>query len=363
MATLVQTKSLLNDFRKWLKSNQCISSGGNYNSWLINFPSRLIYKPLPYPNYLDTITDLILAGYPVYAVGLCDKVMSILQTNLNACTNKSTRSYLQNAQSSLYQFRAYLCSQLFPLVPPPVPTLSPAVLKAAKGVAKGKLEGIIDGTNTLLNGALAHARINFVKLAIESSLFFSADIVGERCNELSKMFNSKANVPARYTDDKTICTAPVKGRPAVYNIVGKSYNVIVDKDGNDFVRKLINDKTGYTVSTGKSSVVEEFEAHEFTHHLLNRTLITKTKAVLYAHKRAAVVVFVLVMIALLTVGYVYGVSHHIEYADDFYITPTGLKYHRAACSAIKGRNSARKMTKEEYDSGQYEPCSLCVPED
>ena len=254
MATLVQTKSLLNDFRKWLKSNQCISSGGNYNSWLINFPSRLIYKPLPYPDYLDTITDLILAGYPVYAVGLCDKVMSILQTNLNARTN----SYLQNAQSSLYQFRAYLCSQLFslfPLVPPPVPTLSPAVFKAAKGVAKGKLEGIIDGTNTLLNGALAHARINFVKLAIESSLFFSADIVGERCNELSKMFNSKANVPARYTDDKTICTAPVKGRPAVYNIGGKSYNVIVDKDGNDFVRKLINDKTGYTVSTGKSSII------------------------------------------------------------------------------------------------------------
>lgn len=258
MATLVQTKSLLNDFRKWLKSNQCISSGGNYNSWLINFPSRLIYKPLPYPDYLDTITDLILAGYPVYAVGLCDKVMSILQTNLNACTNKSTRSYLQNAQSSLYQFRAYLCSQLFslfPLVPPPVPTLSPAVLKAAKGVAKGKLEGIIDGTNTLLNGALAHARINFVKLAIESSLFFSADIVGERCNELSKMFNSKANVPARYTDDKTICTAPVKGLPAVYNIGGKSYNVIVDKDGNRSVRKLIKEKTGYIVSTGKSSIL------------------------------------------------------------------------------------------------------------
>ena len=257
MATAIQINSLLNNFRKWLK-NQGISSGSNYQSWLINFPSKLIYKPLPYPDYLDTITDLILAGYPVYAVGLCDKVMSILQTNLNACTNKSTTRYLQNAQFSLYQFRAYLCSQLFslfPLVPPPVPTLSPAVLKAAKGVAKGKLEGIIDGTNTLVNGALAHARIIFVKLAIESSLFFSADIVGERCNELSKMFNSKANVPARYTDDKTICTAPVKGRPAVYNINGKSYNVIVDKDGNDFVRKLINDKTGYTVSTGKSSII------------------------------------------------------------------------------------------------------------
>lgn len=141
------------------------------------------------------------------------------------------------------------------------------------------------------------------------------------------------------------------------------YDLTVDEKLYAITHELGHIVLGHVLSTGKSSVVEEFEAHEFTHHLLNQTLITKAKAVLYAHKRAAVVVFVLVMIALLTVGYVYGVSHHIEYTDDFYITPTGLKYHRAACSAIKGRNSARKMTKEEYDSGQYEPCSLCVPED
>lgn len=119
---------------------------------------------------------------------------------------------------------------------------------------KKSLCGSIDGTKKMID-RLNGQGLDFIKLAIESSLFFSADIVDDRCNKLSQMFSSKANVPARYTNNKTICSTPVKTQPAVYNIGGKSYKVIVDKDGNDFVRKLINDYTGYTVSTGKSSII------------------------------------------------------------------------------------------------------------
>lgn len=141
------------------------------------------------------------------------------------------------------------------------------------------------------------------------------------------------------------------------------YDLTVDEKLYALSHELGHIVLGHVLTTGRSTVVEEYEAHEFTHHLLNPTAITKSKAVIHAHKRVSVAVFALLTVALLMVGYIYGVNHHIEYTDDFYITPTGLKYHRAACSAIKGRDSARKMTREEYESGQYEPCSLCVPEE
>lgn len=141
------------------------------------------------------------------------------------------------------------------------------------------------------------------------------------------------------------------------------YDLTVDEKLYALTHELGHIALGHVLTTGRSSVVEEFQAHEFTHHLLNPSPIVKTKAVLYTHKRISIIVFALVTIALLTMGYIFGASHHIEYINDFYITPTGLKYHRSTCRVIKGKNSARKMTKEEYESGLYEPCSICVPEE
>jgi hypothetical protein len=200
-------------------------------------------------NYLDEITDFLLLGLPSYSIAVCDKTINILQSNLSSCKSSTTKSYLQNAQSALYKFRDYLSSiAIKPIFTPVIPG------SKKTRIAKTSLNGSIDGLDTLI-GILSQNGVDFIKLAIESSLFFSADIVDDRCNNLSIMFSCGANVPARHTTDKDICSETVKGAPAIYNIGGKSYKVDVDKDGNDFVRKLINDYTGYTVSTGKSSII------------------------------------------------------------------------------------------------------------
>lgn len=248
MATPAQISNVLIEFKKWLSING-ITSGRSYQSMLSNFPNRLTNPTSPYSNYLDTITDCLLAGQPVYAIAVCDIMIDALQGNINTKPN----SYLQNAKSSLYRFREFLHQRLLSLIPAaPYPV---ATVPMVQGGAKAKLGGVINGTNTLI-GALGNGKINyFIKLAIESSLFFSVDIVSNRYDSLSQMLSKGVNVPARYTNDKTICSAPVKGQPAVYNINGIPYNVIVDKDGNDSVRKLINYYTGYTVATGQSSII------------------------------------------------------------------------------------------------------------
>lgn len=253
MATPTQMSNLLDEFKKWLRINGIsFSSGRSYQNCLSNFPNKLTNPPSPYPDYLDTITDCLFAGHPVIAMAVCDRMIDALQRNIK--TNQGI--YLQDAKSCLYRFREFLCQSslfLIPVVQRPVTTV-PTV----QGVAKTNLGGIIDGTNTLI-GALGNGKNIFIKLAIESSLFFSVDIVSDRHHDLSQKLSSGANVPARYTTDKTICSAPVKGQPAIYNIGGTSYNVIVDKGVNDSVRKLINHYTGYTVSTGQTSIITGYD--------------------------------------------------------------------------------------------------------
>lgn len=113
----------------------------------------------------------------------------------------------------------------------------------------------------------------------------------------------------------------------------------------------------------KPSVIEEHEANEFSHYILNPQVSSKLRSIVLRHKRITAGVVIAVMLVALAVGYYIGTSHRGHYTDGFYVTPSGTKYHRAACSVIQGRTNARKMTIEEYESGAYEPCSLCVPED
>ena len=50
------------------------------------------------------------------------------------------------------------------------------------------------------------------------------------------------------------------------------------------------------------------------------------------------------------------------YTENFYVTQTGTKYHVKGCMYIRNKTDVRKMTREEYESGEYEPCRACLPE-
>ena len=50
-----------------------------------------------------------------------------------------------------------------------------------------------------------------------------------------------------------------------------------------------------------------------------------------------------------------------RYYGDFYITTTGSKYHEKDCIFIKHKDNVERLTVEQFESGEYEPCDICLP--
>lgn len=120
---------------------------------------------------------------------------------------------------------------------------------------------------------------------------------------------------------------------------------------------------GHLQNGGRASVREEYEADEFMHYLLHPKLGTSIWVSVLRHKLIAGLIVGVAMAAALVGGILGYISVQSRYSGDLYITPSGQKYHRANCSVIKNSAHSRRMTVEEYQSGDYEPCKLCVPDD
>lgn len=107
-----------------------------------------------------------------------------------------------------------------------------------------------------------------------------------------------------------------------------------------------------------NDVVQEHEANEFAHYLLKDKLgkIKRRKIISLA------CVFVIV------VGIVAGMAIKLNYdravyTDDLYRTSSGTKYHLRDCMYLKDKTDVYRLTKEEFDSGEYEPCEACKPDE
>lgn len=108
-------------------------------------------------------------------------------------------------------------------------------------------------------------------------------------------------------------------------------------------------------------IQDEYEANEFAHYLLNPSTSAKAKNSLRQHRKAACIsVVVLVLLASLITGLCYT-NKEKTYYGEYYITATGNKYHERDCIFVKDKTNVHRMTVEEYESGDYEPCKVCLP--
>ena len=48
------------------------------------------------------------------------------------------------------------------------------------------------------------------------------------------------------------------------------------------------------------------------------------------------------------------------YYGEYYVTPSGTKYHTKDCNFVSGKKNIHRLTKEEYESGEYKPCQICI---
>lgn len=108
-------------------------------------------------------------------------------------------------------------------------------------------------------------------------------------------------------------------------------------------------------------VVEEHEANEFAHYLLYQGKWQQLCHSLLRHKRAIAAAVVIVGVLIGGCFIFSAQKREHSYYGEFYITATGNKYHRADCIFTRDKTTVHRMTKAEFESGEYEPCRICLP--
>lgn len=189
--------------------------------------------------YKDIISKFLDAGDTLYAHSLVDKEIDRIQKSLGDTTIPTKeKKDLTNTRSAFRDLQRFLRSNpIFCRIEKiPVKELEDTRNK----IAKSSLHKI-DGIDSIIRELGSDEK--FIKLAVESSYFFSKEVVikrhGEMRSEIDKRKDGK--LPAR------------KGKNEYTKI-----SVEIDDDGNKAVRKLINDKTGYTIGQGKDSIFQNY---------------------------------------------------------------------------------------------------------
>ena len=105
-------------------------------------------------------------------------------------------------------------------------------------------------------------------------------------------------------------------------------------------------------------VIQEHQANEFSHYLL------KDKN--GKQRRARIIAIICAIV--ITIGFISGMyikNRHDEaiYTENLYRTETGSKYHLRNCMFIKDKTDVYRLTKDEFYSGEYEPCEACKPDE
>ena len=259
-----KTSIMLSNFKQWVVKNGILTpnSANSYISYLnvsynnilnINSNDVLYY-------YMNVIDTFYKENDMLYAVTIINDVINKINnlgTPLPKCLNDQ-RSALKQLKNFLHSKRNNVKDRkYYSKKNPNNPTSS--TIDDIRDSFKPKSLDKIDGFRVLVDRL---GEKEFIRLAVEESYFFSEDLVKARYNEIYKNLGKKP-LPARKTTKKQ------KGIPGIginidknsniyYQINGKEIPVKLDPDGNQQVRKIIKEKTGYTLCEGSSCIFRNY---------------------------------------------------------------------------------------------------------
>ena len=212
---------------------------------------------------MDVIDQFYQAGDVFYAATVINDIIekiNVLGTHLSKKLNdhrsalKKLRVFLQSMRNNV-QDRTYLSKKN-----PNNSISSPldALDDIRNSFKKDSLDRI-DGFSVLINSLGEEA---FIKSVIESSFFFSKEIVDAQRKDIFNKLG-KQPIPARKTTKKQSGIQGVGintkiGGCNVYQINGCNIPIVLDRDGNKQVRDIIKAKTGYTISSGKKCIFQNY---------------------------------------------------------------------------------------------------------
>lgn len=244
-------KTVQKDICDYLTQNPWNVEKKGYEHEVSQFAKNAILHPKKSYDFIEAVDSLLKEGDYLYARTIVDG-MSYIAEKIKKAIGKNT---FNNKCSALKRFRKYLETDLSGLKVKGTynnhiyrdPITKPML---------AKIDGIVALANEI-------GEDKFIKWAIEQSYFFAPDIVAERMNKLIVDLDKTTPLPARKTtkNDKDAeegyFHSEMDGN--TYYIEGNIKILItLSKDGNDFVRSLISNETGFTVGAGKDTIFQNY---------------------------------------------------------------------------------------------------------
>ena len=249
-------KSVQKDICGYLKNYPWNVKKEGYEYEVSQFAKNAILHPTKSYDFIEAVDSLLKEGDYLYARTIVDGMSYIAEKFKKAIIAMTGTNTFNDKCSALKLFRKYLETDLSGLKVKGTYNNN-TYRNAINKPMLAKIDGIVALANEI-------GEDKFIKWAIEQSYFFDPDIVAERMNKLIKDLGNKTTpLPARKTtkNDKDAeegyFHSEIDGN--TYYIDGDiKIPVTLSKDGNDFVRSLISNETGFTVGAGKDNIFQNY---------------------------------------------------------------------------------------------------------
>ena len=249
-------KSVQKDICEYLKNYPWNVKKEGYEYEVSQFAKKAILHPTKSYDFIEAVDSLLKEGDYLYARTIVDGMSYIAEKFKKAIIAMTGTNTFNDKCSALKLFRKYLETDLSGLKVKGTYNNN-TYRNAINKPMLAKIDGIVALANKI-------GEAKFIKWAIEQSYFFDPIIVADRMNKLIKDLGNKTTpLPARKTtkNDKDAeegyFHSEIDGN--TYYIDGDiKIPVTLSKDGNDFVRSLISNETGFTVGAGKDNIFQNY---------------------------------------------------------------------------------------------------------
>ena len=167
------------------------------------------------------------------------------------------------------------------------------------------------------------------------------DVTAERYNEVLRKMDA---APVRATLPAFLKLEDLSEEESVY--------VVLHEQGHILCRHFSEG------SVMGRDVVQEYEANEFVHYVLEPTVGMK----IAVHRKPIILSLSVIIIAVVIIVLIGAINQQKSYYGEYYITETGHKYHQADCIFVKDKTNVRRLTEEEFESGEFDACEICLPD-
>ena len=249
-------KSVQKDICGYLKNYPWNVKKEGYEHEVSQFAKKAILHPTKSYDFIEAVDSLLKEGDYLYARTIVDGMSYIAEKFKKAIIAMTGTNTFNDKCSALKLFRKYLETDLSGLKVKGTYNNN-TYRNAINKPMLAKIDGIVALANEI-------GEDKFIKWAIEQSYFFAPDIVAERMNKLIEDLENKTTpLPARKTtkNDKDAEEGYSHSKMGgnIYYIEGNiKIPVTLSKDGNDFVRSLISNETGFTVGAGKDNIFQNY---------------------------------------------------------------------------------------------------------